>query len=220
MEVHRGGLPLAVIAVSEHMPLAAGSSKEMSANRTSTVEPSRASHGQQLYSFPAFAKETYRLSGPLVETAWSAFVHDDGYDDGRGEKRTKFTQDSGSWRFAKRSPSSDAENHVREYGMQIINRIVVENAVDQGEAEGDVRNVTAFSTATAESTAENGHRYEFSAHPNTEWQLSMPPPPPRTEARELYHVEARADMERSSTSAQETCHAEESLTTPPIATTH
>jgi hypothetical protein len=57
------------------------------------------------WASPAFIKRARVSYGSLFESGYDIFAEDDGTVQGKGRKRTRFSRESGRWRYSSRSPS-------------------------------------------------------------------------------------------------------------------
>ncbi|KAI9798671.1 MAG: hypothetical protein M1833_004660 [Piccolia ochrophora] len=62
------------------------------------------------WSSPAFLKRTRISSGPFFEAGYDPFAEDDGYIQGKGRKKPRFSRGHEGWTYVEESPSPDATN--------------------------------------------------------------------------------------------------------------
>ena len=177
MEIQRGMIPLAVVDISPlpeslHSPL-----REIDGNGRVKTRTPRTSRTQELWPSPAFAKQNVHLTDPSVEVEVSSAIEEDGYIHGRGRKRTRFSRDSGSWRYLERSASPEDENQTPDHADPLWNQEnVVETTCIALDSDNKHRDIDAVdSRASQQPCPLTPRHHPATNHADKAAEVLMPP---------------------------------------------
>ncbi|KAF7502697.1 hypothetical protein GJ744_005261 [Endocarpon pusillum] len=178
MEIQRGMIPLAVVDVSPLPESLHGPLREIDGNGGVKTRTPRTSRTQELWPSPAFAKQNVHLTDPSLEVKVSSAIEEDGYIPGSGRKRTRFSRDSGSWRYLERSSSAEDGNQTPDHADPPCNQERVVDttciALDSDNKHPDIDAVD--SKASQQPCPLTPRHHPATNHADKAPEALMPPP--------------------------------------------
>ncbi len=223
MEVHRGTIPLAVIDLHHPSESVDGPLRAIALNGGPKTRTPVRSRNQESWSSPAFSKQRSLPADSLARIALGTVIEDDGYIAGRGRKRTRFSRDSGSWRYLERTPSLDEENHAPESASLVRSLEEIIQKMSAPRSDDAERVVDVVDPRASEQPAPPARHYDAPINSEEAPELMMPPPPvvvkePRL-AGELSPTRSATEVEETSTRQVDEHQQDVRVATPPRAIT-